>query len=64
VGSFEHLRTEDWILRPTTITVYLHDTIDTSAMSKEDVPALKERVKQIIAAPLMGSLPPRRAAGR
>jgi 1-acyl-sn-glycerol-3-phosphate acyltransferase len=52
VGSFKHLRAEDWILRPTTITVYLHDTIETKGMRKEDVPGLKERVKQIIAAPV------------
>lgn len=52
VGSFRHLRTEDWILRPTTITVYLHDTIETKGMRKEDVPALKERVKRIIGAPV------------
>lgn len=52
VGSFHHLRTEDWILRPTTITVHLHDTIETKGMHKEDVPALKQRVKQTIAAPV------------
>ena len=52
VGSFRHLRTEDWILRPTTITVYLHDTIETKGLRKEDVPALKEHVKQTIAAPV------------
>jgi len=52
VGSFHHLRTEDWILRPTTITVYLHDTIETRGMHKQDVPALKERVKQIIGEPV------------
>lgn len=56
VGSFHHLRTEDWILRPTTITVYLHDTIETKGMHKQDVPALKERVRQIIAAPVEASL--------
>lgn len=56
VGSFHHLRTEDWILRPTTITVYLHDTIETKGMRKEDVPALKQRVRQIIAAPVEASL--------
>jgi len=56
VGSFEHLRADDWILRPTTITIYLHDTIETNGMHKEDVPALKERVKQIIAAPVEASL--------
>jgi 1-acyl-sn-glycerol-3-phosphate acyltransferase len=52
VGSFRHLRTEDWILRPTAITVYLHDTIETKGMRKEDVPALKERVKQTMAGPV------------
>jgi len=52
VGSLAHLRTGDWILRPTTITVYLHDTIETKGMHKEDVPALKERVKRIIEEPV------------
>ena len=56
VGSFRHLRTEDWILRPTTITVYLHDTIETKGMKKEEVPALKERVKRIIEEPVEASL--------
>ena len=54
-GSIRHLRTDDWILHPTTITVWLHDTIDTSRMNKEDVPALKERVRQAIAGPLEAS---------
>jgi len=52
VGSFQHLRTEDWILRPATITVYLHDTIETKGLKKEDVPALKERIKRIIKDPV------------
>jgi 1-acyl-sn-glycerol-3-phosphate acyltransferase len=52
VGSFHHLRTEDWILRPTTITVVLHDTIETKGMRKEDVPELKRRVKQMIEGPV------------
>ena len=52
VGSFHHLRTEDWILRPTTITIVLHDTIETKGMRKEDVPALKQRVKEIIEGPV------------
>jgi 1-acyl-sn-glycerol-3-phosphate acyltransferase len=52
VGSFCHLRTEDWILRPTTITVIMHDTIETKGLHKEDVPALKARVKQIIEEPV------------
>jgi len=52
VGSFHHLRTEDWILRPATITIFLHDTIETKGMRKEDVPSLKARVKQIIEEPV------------
>jgi len=56
VGSMAHLRTGDWILRPATITVYLHDTIETRGLHKEDVPALKERVKRIIAEPVEASL--------
>ena len=56
VGSFRHLRTEDWILRPTMITVYLHDTIETKGLKKGDVPALKERVKRIIEQPVEASL--------
>jgi 1-acyl-sn-glycerol-3-phosphate acyltransferase len=56
VGSFHHLRTEDWILRPTTIHVILHDTIETKGLRKEDVPALKERVRKIIEQPVEVSL--------
>jgi len=56
VGSFCHLRTEDWILRPTTITVHLHDTIETQGMKKEDVRELKGRVKRIIEEPVEAAL--------
>ena len=52
VGSFHHLRTGQWILRPTTITVVLHDTIETKGMKKEDVPALVERVREAVAGPV------------
>jgi 1-acyl-sn-glycerol-3-phosphate acyltransferase len=52
VGAFHHLRTEDWILRPTTITVHLHDTMETRDLKKEDVPALKARVRDIISRPV------------
>jgi len=52
VGSYHHLRTGDWILRPTTITVILHDTIETKGLHKEDVPALKERVRKLIEEPV------------
>jgi 1-acyl-sn-glycerol-3-phosphate acyltransferase len=59
VGSFHHLRTGHWLLRPTTITVYLHDTIDTTGLTKEDIPALKQRVRNAIAPPVEASLLPK-----
>jgi len=52
VGSFQHHRTGHWMLWPATVTVILHDTIDTQGMSKIDVPALRDRVRQIISAPI------------
>jgi 1-acyl-sn-glycerol-3-phosphate acyltransferase len=52
VGSFHHLRTGDWILSPTTITIFLHDTIETKDLKKEDVPELKTRIKEIISRPV------------
>jgi len=56
VGSFHHLRTGHWLLRPATITVYLHDTIETTGLTKEDIPALKQRVRNAIAPPIEASL--------
>jgi hypothetical protein len=40
------------MLWPTTVTVVLHDTIETKGLSKEDVPALREKVREIISEPL------------
>jgi 1-acyl-sn-glycerol-3-phosphate acyltransferase len=56
VGSFEHHRTGHWMLWPASVTVYLHETIDTTSLKKEDVPALRDRVRQIISAPVEDSL--------
>jgi 1-acyl-sn-glycerol-3-phosphate acyltransferase len=55
-GSFQHHRTGHWMLRPAKITIYLHDTIETKGMKKEDVPALRDRVRVIISAPVEESL--------
>lgn len=52
VGSFQHHRTGHWMLWPAKVTIYLHDTIYTDSLAKQDVPALRERVRGIIAAPL------------
>src|SRR5215813_11940171 len=52
VGSFKHHRTGHWMFWPAEIRVVLHSTIDTSALSKEDVPALRQRVKAAIEKPV------------
>ena len=41
---------------PGKITVYLHDTIETSRFAGADVDALRERVQEIVAAPVEESL--------
>ena len=52
VGSFEHHRTGQWMLWPARVKVYLHDTIDTKGLKKEDVPMLRDRVRATIEEPL------------
>jgi 1-acyl-sn-glycerol-3-phosphate acyltransferase len=64
VGSFHHLRTGHWLLRPATITVHIHDTIETKGLTKEDIPALKQRVRNAIAPPVEESLLPKKNSGR
>ena len=56
VGSFQHHRTGHWMLWPGKITIYLHDTIETKGMKKEDVPALRDRVRALISAPVEEAL--------
>jgi len=38
VGSFQHHATGNWMFWPGEITVHLHDTMNLSNLSKEDVP--------------------------
>jgi 1-acyl-sn-glycerol-3-phosphate acyltransferase len=52
IGSFEFNKKTSWFLRPGTITVCLHDVIETKDLRKEDVPALRDRIHQIIARPI------------
>jgi len=56
VGSYQFFRTGHWMLHPGRIVVYLHDTIETSEMRREEVEALRERVHKIVAAPVEESL--------
>jgi 1-acyl-sn-glycerol-3-phosphate acyltransferase len=55
VGSFQHHRTGHWMLWPAIITVYFHDTIETKGLAKEDVPALRDRIRAIISVPVEAS---------
>lgn len=52
VGSYEFHRTGDWMLYPAKITVFLHDTIETEGMSKEQAEELKDRVHAIVSTPV------------
>jgi 1-acyl-sn-glycerol-3-phosphate acyltransferase len=52
VGAFEFNTKTSWLLRPGTITVYLHDAIETKDLRKDDVPALRDRVRAIISRPI------------
>lgn len=56
VGSYEFFRTGNWMLHPGKITVYLHDTIDTSKTTRGDLDALRKQVQEIVAAPVEDSL--------
>jgi 1-acyl-sn-glycerol-3-phosphate acyltransferase len=52
VGAYSFNKKTSWLLRPGTITVYLHDMIETTDLRKDDVPALRERVHAIMARPI------------
>jgi 1-acyl-sn-glycerol-3-phosphate acyltransferase len=52
VGSFEFNRKDRWWLHPSKIVVHIHETIETTGLKKEDVAALKERVRTIMTAPV------------
>jgi 1-acyl-sn-glycerol-3-phosphate acyltransferase len=52
VGAYQFFQTGHWMLHPGKITVYLHDTIDTSAIGRSDVDDLRRRVQEIVATPV------------
>jgi 1-acyl-sn-glycerol-3-phosphate acyltransferase len=56
VGSYEFFQTGNWMLYPGKITVYVHYTIETAGISREAVDALRDRVREIVAAPVEESL--------
>jgi 1-acyl-sn-glycerol-3-phosphate acyltransferase len=56
VGSYQFFQTGNWMLFPEKITVILHDTIETAGIAKADVDALRQRVQEIVSAPVEESL--------
>jgi 1-acyl-sn-glycerol-3-phosphate acyltransferase len=56
VGAYQFFQTGHWMLHPGKITVYLHDTIDTSAIGRNEVDHLRRRVQEIVRAPVEESL--------
>ena len=62
VGAFQHHRTGHWMFWPGTITVHLHDTIETAGMTKEEVSTLRDEVRAIISAPVECALSEKDAA--
>lgn len=52
VGSYEFFRTGHWMLHPGKITVYIHDTIETSGIKAADADELRQRVWEIVSAPV------------
>ena len=62
VGALQHHRTGHWMFWPATVTVHLHDTVDTTGMTKEEVPTLRNKVRAIISAPIECALSEKDAA--
>ena len=56
VGSFQHHRTGHWMLWPQTVTIVIHETIETKGMRKEHIPALRDRVHALISVPVEARL--------
>jgi 1-acyl-sn-glycerol-3-phosphate acyltransferase len=52
VGAYEFSKKGDWKLFPSKITVYIHDTIETGDLGKNDVEALMNRVHAAVAKPV------------
>ena len=56
VGSYQFFQTGNWMLFPRTITVYLHDTIETKDIGRGAVDDLRLRVQEIVAKPVEDDL--------
>jgi 1-acyl-sn-glycerol-3-phosphate acyltransferase len=55
-GSFEFNRKGSWMLYPSTITVHLHDTIETTGVKREELNELVKEVHRMVSEPVDASL--------
>jgi 1-acyl-sn-glycerol-3-phosphate acyltransferase len=56
VGAFAFNRKTSWMLRPATIVVWLHETIETEGSGKRDAAELRDRVWRAVAGPVDASM--------
>jgi 1-acyl-sn-glycerol-3-phosphate acyltransferase len=52
VGAYEFSRKGSWLMRPSTIVVHLHDTIETRGLTRADAEALMTRTRRIVSDPV------------
>ena len=52
VGAYEFKRKGSWLMRPSTIVVHLHDTIETRGLTRGDAEALMTRTRRIVSGPV------------
>jgi 1-acyl-sn-glycerol-3-phosphate acyltransferase len=57
VGAYEFSRKGSWLMRPSTIVVHLHDTIETGGLTRADAEALMTRTRRIVSDPVEQSRP-------
>jgi 1-acyl-sn-glycerol-3-phosphate acyltransferase len=58
VGAYEFSRKGSWLMQPSTIVVHLHDTIETTGLTRADAEALMTRTRRIVSDPVERSQPP------
>ena len=56
VGAFTFNRKTSWILRPATILVWFHETIETDGYSKRDILELRNKVWRAVAEPVHSAM--------
>ncbi|HNO79933.1 MAG TPA: lysophospholipid acyltransferase family protein [Phycisphaerae bacterium] len=56
VGAFQLKRKGDWMIRPSRICVHVHDPIEMDNVNREDIPAIRDKVREIVAGPVHAEL--------